>query len=121
MTAYLLMSSLKSSGSTGERRSPRALDELPAVLEQQTGRPVTEAEILSWLTLGAVARREGRPLLRPIVHGFVRGIGGAVVTFPEDAARARLWLAAEDEVGRGELDENHAHFPVMTCTTCGQH
>ena len=104
-----------------ELRSPRALDELPAVLEQQAGRPVTEAEILSWLTLGAAARREGRPLLRPIVHGFVRGIGGAVVTFPEAADRARLWLAAEDEVGRGELDENHAHFPVMTCTTCGQH
>ena len=73
------------------------------------------------MTLGAAARREGRPLLRPIVHGFVRGIGGAVVTFPEAADGARLWLAAEDEVGRGELDENHAHFPVMTCTTCGQH
>ena len=55
------------------------------------------------------------------MHGFVRGIGGAVVTFPEAADRARLWLAAEDEVGRGELDENHAHFPVMTCTMCGQH
>ena len=104
-----------------ELRSPRALDELPAVLEQQAGRPVTEAEILAWMTLGAAARREGRPLLRPIVHGFVRGIGGAVVTFPEAADGARLWLAAEDEVGRGELDENHAHFPVMTCTTCGQH
>ena len=104
-----------------ELRSPRALDELPAVLEQQAGRPVTETEILAWMTLGAAARREGRPLLRPIVHGFVRGIGGAVVTFPEAADRARLWLAAEDEVGRGELDENHAHFPVMTCTTCGQH
>ena len=104
-----------------ELRSPRALDELPAVLEQQTGRPVTEAEILAWMTLGAAARREGRPLLRPIVQGFVRGIGGAVVTFPEAADGARLWLAAEDEVGRGELDKNHAHFPVMTCTTCGQH
>ena len=104
-----------------ELRSPRALDELPEVLEQQAGRPVTEAEILAWMTLGAAARREGRPLLRPIVHGFVRGIGGAVVTFPEAADRVRLWLAAEDEVGRGELDENHAHFPVMTCTTCGQH
>ena len=55
------------------------------------------------------------------MHGFVRGIGGAVVTFPEAADGARLWLAAEDEVSRGELDENHAHFPVMTCTTCGQH
>ena len=35
---------------------PRALDELPEALEGHLGRPVTEAEILAWLTLGA-----GRP------------------------------------------------------------
>jgi len=34
---------------------PRALHELPEKLEQAVGRPVTEAEILSWLTLGAAA------------------------------------------------------------------
>ena len=91
------------------------------MLGQHAGRQVTEAEILAWLTLGAAARREGRPLLRPVVHGFVRGIGGAVVTFPEDADGARLWLAAEDELGRDDLGENRTRFPVMTCTTCGQH
>ena len=104
-----------------ERRLPRALDELPEVIESGAGRPVTEAEVLAWLTLGAASRREGRPLLRPVVHGFVRGIGGAVVTFPEDAEGARLWLAAEDEVPPGEDGAHHAHFPVTTCTTCGQH
>ena len=104
-----------------ELHSPHPLDELPGVLEQHVGRPVTEAEILAWLTLGAAARRNGRPLLRPVVHGFVRGIGGAVVTFPEDADGARLWLAAEDELDRDDLGENRARFPVMTCTTCGQH
>ena len=104
-----------------ELHSPRALDELPGVLEQHVGRPVAEAEILAWLALGAAARRDGRPLLRPVVHGFVRGIGGAVVTFPEDTNGARLWLAAEDDVRRDESGENHARFPVMTCTTCGQH
>ena len=104
-----------------ELHSPRALDELPGVLEQHVGRPVAEAEILTWLALGAAARRDGRPLLRPVVHGFVRGIGGAVVTFPEEASGARLWLAAEDDVRRDESGENHARFPVMTCTTCGQH
>ena len=104
-----------------ELHAPRALDELPEVLEQHVGRPVAEAEILAWLALGAAARRDGRPLLRPVVHGFVRGIGGAVVTFPEDASGARLWLAAEDDVRRDESGENHARFPVMTCTTCGQH
>ena len=104
-----------------ELHSPRALDELPEVLGRHVGRPVAEAEILAWLALGAAARRDGRPLLRPVVHGFVRGIGGAVVTFPEDASGARLWLAAEDDVRRDESGESHARFPVMTCTTCGQH
>ena len=104
-----------------ELRSPRALDELPEVIESGAGRPVTEAEVLAWLTFGAASRREGRPLLRPVVHGFVRGIGGAVVTFPEDAEGARLWLAAEDEVPPGDGGDRHAHFPVTTCTTCGQH
>ena len=108
-------------GLNEELRKPRPLKELPETLEQRVGRPVTEAEILAWLTLGAAARREGRPLLRPVVHGFVRGIGGAVVTFPEDSDGARLWLAAEDQTQDREPGENDAHFPVTTCTTCGQH
>ena len=95
--------------------------ELPPALERHLGRPVTEAEILAWLTLGAAARRHDRPLLRPVVHGFVRGIGGAVATFPEDHGGPRLWLAAEDQEAGLESDDSHAHFPVTTCTTCGQH
>ena len=39
-----------------ELHSPRALDELPEVLEQHAGRPVAEAEILAWLALGAGGR-----------------------------------------------------------------
>ena len=108
-------------GLNEELRKPQPLEELPETLEQRVGRPVTEAEILAWLTLGAAARREGRPLLRPMVHGFVRGIGGAVVTFPEDTDGARLWLAAEDQARHLGPDGNDAHFPVTTCTTCGQH
>ncbi len=99
--------------------SPKALDELPEALERGLGRPVTEAEILAWLTLSAAARRDGRPLLRPVVHCFVRGIGGAVVSFPEDLDGPKLWLAAKD---KAELEEHsYAHFAVTTCTTCGQH
>ena len=106
---------------------PRPLADLPPVLEQAVNRPVSEAEILAWLTLGAAARHEGRPLLRPVTHAFVRGIGGAVVTFPADADGPRLWLAAEDEASpqEGEVDDGsasaHAHFPITTCNTCGQH
>ncbi len=103
-----------------ELTTPKALDELPGALEQEIGRPVTEAEILAWLTLSGAARRDGRPLLRPVVHCFVCGIGGAVVSFPEDSEGPRLWLAAEDKAAFEETQE-HAHFAVTTCTTCGQH
>ena len=47
-----------------ELASPRRLSELPAALEQSAGRPVTEAEVLAWLTLGAASRKDSRPLLR---------------------------------------------------------
>jgi SOS-response transcriptional repressor LexA len=100
---------------------PRRLDDLSAAVGERVGRPVPEAEVLSWLTLGAAARREGRPLLRPIVHGFIRGISGAVVSFPAEAVEPVLWLAAEDEVASAKQGQQHAHFPLTTCTTCGQH
>ena len=106
-----------------ELAKPRALDELPQALEGHLGRPITEAEILAWLTLGAAARHDERPLLRPVVHGFVRGIGGAVVSFPEDREGARLRLAAKEDGTAASMDsaDSCAHLPVMTCTVCGQH
>jgi ATP-dependent helicase YprA (DUF1998 family) len=100
---------------------PMALGDLPKALRLRVGRSVYEAEILCWLTLGAAARLDGRPLLRPVVHAFVRGISGAVVTFEESSATPKLWLAAEDEVESHGGDTPHAHFKVTTCTTCGQH
>ena len=108
-------------GLNDELATPRALEELPPALEARVGRPVTEAEILAWLTLGATARHDGRPLLRPVVHGFVRGIGGAVVSFPAESDGPRLWLAAEDDRAAADGDERLAQFPVATCTVCGQH
>lgn len=101
--------------------SPRPLVELPELLRDSTGRSTSEPEILSWLTLGSVARQDGRPLLRPVVHGFIRGISGAVVTFPVGQSGPRLWLAAQDEIQAGEVETRTAHFPITTCTTCGQH
>jgi len=110
---------------------PRPLHELPPKLEDAIDREITEAEILAWLTLAAAARSDSRPLLRPVVHGFVRGIPGAVVSFPHGTDEPRLWLAAEDEIDHGETpsadeaersgEARSAHLPVLTCTTCGQH
>ena len=100
---------------------PVELRSLSDHLGDKIRRRVSEAEILSWLTLGAGARRENRPLLRPVVHGFVRGISGAVVSFPESEADPHLWLASEDEVAAADSETRHAHLPITTCTTCGQH
>jgi hypothetical protein len=99
-------------------RRPRALADLLEQLGNTLGRPISEEEILIWLALGAASRCDTRPLLRPVVHGFVRGVSGAVVTFPELQKEAKLWLAAEDAMADNE--ELH-RFPLLSCTTCGQH
>lgn len=99
-------------------RRPRALDDLLAELGDKLSRTISQEEILVWLALGAAARQGGRPLLRPVVHGFVRGVSGAVVTFPDQATDAKLWLSAEDALA--ENTELH-RFPLLSCTTCGQH
>lgn len=99
-------------------RHPRPLEALLEVLSVNLGRSISEEEILIWLALSAAARQDGRPLLRPVVHGFVRGVSGAVVTFPDPEMQARLWLSAEDAIAENEY---LYRFPVLSCTTCGQH
>ncbi len=99
---------------------PRELSLLLNELKTTVGRAVTEEELLAYLTLGAASLKGGRPLLRPVVHGFIRGISGAVVTFPT-GNEAKLWLSSEDELVR-DADADRVWRPkVFTCTTCGQH
>ena len=98
----------------------QSMPELLEAVSRAVGRGVPEEEVLCWLLLGAAARRDDRPLLRPVVHAFVRGVAGAVVTFPKDYPGARLWLSAEDEE-QDEHHKQHVHLPVRTCGTCGQH
>lgn len=102
-------------------RAARPLSALAKELERSIGRPVPEQEVVAWLALGAASRREGRPLLRPVVHAFVRGLGGAVVTFPEDHEGPKLWLSREDAASAEAENQRHVGLDVTTCTTCGQH
>lgn len=104
-------------------RRPRPAQDLLEDLSQQLGRQVSEEEVLIWLALGAAARNGERPLLRPVMHGFVRGVGGAVVTFEEaQGLTARLWLSAEDALTDADnRDPDLKSFPISSCTTCGQH
>ncbi len=102
-------------------QQPRPLAELVRTLPASIGRPVPEEEVLVWLALGAVSRFEGRPLLRPVVHGFVRGMSGAVVTFPDGHDGARLWLSREEAIAGEAEGQSARKLDVMTCTVCGQH
>ena len=98
-------------------KQPRLLSDLIQDLQQRLQRQISEEELLIWLALGAASRKDGRPLLRPVIHGFIRGVGGAVVTFPNNTPQ--LWLSAEDISASGQ--DHLFHLPVSTCTTCGQH
>lgn len=100
-------------------RRPRPVADLLEELTEALGRAVTEEEVLIWLALGAAARNGERPLLRPVVHGFVRGVSGAVVTFEGAKDQSpKLWLSAEDAIAE---EPDLKPFPLSTCTTCGQH
>lgn len=104
-------------------RRPRPVSALLDELGDALGRPITEEEVLIWLALGAAARNGERPLLRPVVHGFVRGVSGAVVTFEAgEGLPTRLWLSAEDAMANDQdRDSDLKPFPLSSCTTCGQH
>jgi len=89
-------------------------------LKEALVREVGEEELLTYLALGAAAFKDGRPVFRPVVHTFVRGIPGAVMSFP-DGAEPRLWLSAQDEIAEHEGQDGMWRPRVLTCTTCGQH
>lgn len=99
---------------------PRTLPEVQGFLRERLGREVSDAEVLCWLALGAACGQGGHdPLLRPVLHSFIRGVGGAVVTFTHPTQGAQLWLAGEDAAK--VMEDAWQRFPLLTCTTCGQH
>jgi len=104
-------------------KRPRRLVELTVELAKILGREIPEEEILTWCALGAASRKDDRPLVRPVVHGFVRGVSGAVVTFPPDLPGPKLWLSGEEAATAAEGQDGESLFrlPILTCTTCGQH
>lgn len=100
--------------------TPRRLADLLTDLSAHVGRAISEEELLIWLALCATASRNGRPRLRPVLHGFIRGVGGAVVTLPTDHDGPRLYLSAEDASAMPS-ERPLFRLPLKVCTTCGQH
>lgn len=99
---------------------PRELSTLLSELKRTAGREVSEDELLCYLTLGAASLKDARPLMRPVVHAFLRGISGGAVSF-EPGRDARLSLSSASETGRGDGGEAWWRPRLFTCNTCGQH
>lgn len=74
------------------------------------------AELLGYLTLGALARKDGEPLLRPKLHYFVQGFQGLGCSFDEQGT-PRLHFDIDGKTGESES----MRFPLVLCRSCGQH
>lgn len=97
---------------------------LQIILEKLKGavdREISEEELLCYLAMGAAALSNGRPVFRPVVHAFIRGITGAVVTFSLNNNEPALWLSSEDESADHDNSTPSWRVPIFACTTCGQH
>jgi len=74
------------------------------------------AEILAYLTLGALVHEDGEPLLRPRLHYFVQGYRGLALSYDE-AGRPQV----EFEPEAGHAPDGALIFPLVLCRSCGQH
>lgn len=100
---------------------PSTLEELEPRLRALSGRAdlskeALQAELLAYLTLGALARVEDEPLMRPKLHYFLQGLHG-------------LWLEFGWEAGglvrhvhfSGHPEDDELRLPLSICRSCGQH
>lgn len=73
-------------------------------------------EVLCYLTLGALAQKDGEPLLRPKLHYFVQGLHGVWVV--PDPRGFRLFMDFEEA---RENSLGYLPLPLVLCKSCGQH
>ena len=74
---------------------------------------VLEAELLSYLTLGALAKFDNEPVIRPKLHYFIKGLNSASVSY-EYEEKPKLSFSEKS-------DGTCTKFNLKICRTCGQH
>ncbi|MBU0610323.1 MAG: hypothetical protein KKI08_20750, partial [Armatimonadetes bacterium] len=110
---------------TRSQDQARLLDEALNALRVIGGRQNRErdhliAELLAYLTLGALAQQDEEPLLRPKIHYFVQGYQGIWVSFePKDGGLAPQVYFSETATGTEAGDG--MRLPLLLCRGCGQH
>jgi len=102
-----------------EFAKPRILSDIFDLLKNKIGRKLSDeelgAEILAYLTLGAIAKDQGEPLLRPKIHYFVSGLHGLIAGYDKGT-----WRLFKDDV-EAEAFADAIKLPIHLCRTCGQH
>lgn len=102
-----------------EFSNPKILNKSFDILRKKVKRKGSDdelgAEILIYLTLGAIAKYEDEPMLRPKLHYFVSGLHGLIASYQNGK-----WRLYKDEVD-AEKAHDSINLPVYLCRTCGQH
>ena len=94
----------------------KALPRLRSLNRQDVGESELVAELLCYLTLGALVHRDAEPLLRPKLHYFVQGYQGLGCSLTADG-KPKVHFDAE----AAHDDEGARVFPLVLCRSCGQH
>lgn len=93
-----------------------ALPRIKAMGRKHRNKREVAAEVISYLTLGAIAQMDGEPLLRPKLHYFVQGLQGLWAVYEDD----KKWKIHFDF--QKEQDETpYRVLPLKLCRSCGQH
>lgn len=100
---------------------PKPLFKLCEELKIELKREVTEEEIIAYLAMGAWVKKDGRPLLRPVIHGFIKGLDNVVVTFDGEPTLSQLWLSPADASKAHPESDPRVALKLSSCTTCGHH
>ena len=108
--------------------TPMHLSDATAKVWERMGRELPtrddQYEFLTYLTLGAVAERDGSPILRPQLHYFIRGLAGAVGVLKEsiqNITQIELFFSAQKAGEKYPHLHQRAIFPILSCRNCGQH
>lgn len=94
----------------------KALPRLEAMGRKGAAHDDLLAELLAYLTLGALVQEDDEPLLRPKLHYFVQGYQGLGCSL-DAKGESKVHFDAE----AGHDDEGARVFPLVLCRSCGQH
>jgi ATP-dependent helicase YprA (DUF1998 family) len=94
----------------------KALPRLRVLDRKEASEDALVAELLCYMTLGALVQKDGEPILRPRLHYFVQGYHGLGCSL-SSAGKPTVHF----DIEAGHDKEGAKIFPFALCRSCGQH